>query len=162
MTDVLAKMGKETPLAHTASNRCFGCGQASKTGLRLKFFTDEAGRILSRVKVPKRFEGPPGYMHGGAIATLMDEAMSKANRARGVTAMTRHMEVEYLRPVPLGVPLLLEGRLISADGRKHFCEAELTSAEGRVLAKAKGMFVAVDMEKLRKHSHTAGAAETVK
>ena len=81
-------------------------------------------------------------MHGGAIATLMDEAMSKANRARGVTAMTRHMEVEYLRPVPLGVPLLLEGRHTRADGRKHFCEAELMNAEGRVLAKAKGMFVA--------------------
>jgi len=110
----------------------------------LKFFTDEAGRILSRVKVPKRFEGPPGHMHGGAIATLMDEAMSKANRARGVTAMTRHMEVEYLRPVPLGVLLLLEGRHMHADGRKHFCEAELMNAEGRVLAKAKGMFVAID------------------
>ena len=55
MKDVLAKTGREIPLAHTASNHCFGCGAANKTGLRLKFFTDESGRILSRVKVPKRF-----------------------------------------------------------------------------------------------------------
>jgi uncharacterized protein (TIGR00369 family) len=150
MKDVLGKTGKEIPLPHGAQNRCFGCGVANKTGLRLKFFTDETGRVLSRVKVPKRFEGPPGYMHGGAIATLMDEAMSKANRARGVTAMTRQMEVEYLRPVPLGVPLLLEGRLTSVDGRKHFCEAEVTNAEGRVLAKAKGLFLAIDPEKIAK------------
>jgi uncharacterized protein (TIGR00369 family) len=142
----IAKMTREkiTPLSHGAQNHCFGCGAANRTGLRLKFFTDDKGRILSRLKVPKRFEGPPGYMHGGAIATLMDEAMSKANRARGVTAMTRQMEVEYLRPVPLGVPLLLEGRLTKVDGRKHFCEAEVTNEEGRVLAKAKGLFLAID------------------
>lgn len=143
-----AKKGRTVPLVHGAPNHCFGCGAANKTGLRLKFFTDETGRVLSKIKVPKRFEGPPGYMHGGAIATLMDEAMSKANRARGVTAMTRQMEVEYLRPVPLGVPLLLEGRLTSVDGRKHFCEAEVTNAEGRVLAKAKGLFLAIDPLKI--------------
>lgn len=140
---------KLTPLSHGAPNHCFGCGLANKTGLRLKFYTDEAGRILSRIKVPRRFEGPPGYMHGGAIATLMDEAMSKANRARGVTAMTRQMEVEYLRPVPLGVPLQLEGRLLKAEGRKHYCEAEVTDAQGRILARAKGLFLAIDVEKYK-------------
>lgn len=140
---------KLTPLSHGAPNHCFGCGSANKTGLRLKFFTDETGRILSRIKIPKRFEGPPGYMHGGAIATLMDEAMSKANRARGVTAMTRQMEVEYLRPVPLGVPLQLEGWLLKAEGRKHYCEAEVTDSQGRILARAKGLFLAIDLEKYK-------------
>ena len=134
-----------TPLPQTASNHCFGCGQANRTGLRLKFFIGDDGRIVSRIKVPRRFEGPPGYMHGGAIATLMDEAMSKANRARGITAMTRQMEVEYLRPVPLGVPLWLEGRLVSIEGRKHRCEAELKTQDGTLLAKAGGVFVAVHL-----------------
>ena len=143
---------KLTPLSHGAPNHCFGCGAANKTGLRLKFFTDESGRILSRLRIPKRFEGPPGYMHGGAIATLMDEAMSKANRARGVTAMTRQMEVEYLRPVPLLVPLLLEGRLLKSEGRKHFCEAEVTDGAGRVLARAKGLFLAIDLAKFSKEA----------
>ncbi|HVJ07068.1 MAG TPA: PaaI family thioesterase [Acidisarcina sp.] len=144
---------KLTPLSHGAQNHCFGCGDANKTGLRLKFLTDETGRVLSRIKIPRRFEGPPGYMHGGAIATLLDEAMSKANRARGVTAMTRQMEVEYLRPVPLGVPLLLEGRLLRADGRKHYCEAEVSDADGRPLARGKGLFLAIDPEKFRQQKN---------
>jgi uncharacterized protein (TIGR00369 family) len=143
---------KLTPLSHGAPNHCFGCGPGNKTGLRLKFFTDDAGRILSRIRIPRRFEGPPGYMHGGAIATLMDEAMSKANRARGVTAMTRQMEVEYLRPVPLLVPLLLEGRLLKAEGRKHYCEAEVTDSEGRVLARSKGLFLAIDVAKFAREA----------
>ena len=49
---------------------------------------------------PNQFEGHPGFLHGGIIATLLDETMSKAVRARGLTAMTRHMEVDYKRPVP--------------------------------------------------------------
>ena len=95
-------MKKLEPLSHGALNRCFGCGQTNPTGLRLKFFVDEEHTIVCRVRLARRFEGPPGHAHGGIIATLLDEAMSKANRQFGVLAMTRQMGVEYLKPVPLG------------------------------------------------------------
>ena len=39
-------------------------------------------------------------MYGGIIATLLDEAMSKANRANGVTAMTRRVQVDASVPYP--------------------------------------------------------------
>ena len=135
---------KLDPLPHGAVvHHCFGCGQANKTGLRLKFFIDEDRQIVCHVKVPRRFEGPPGHVHGGVIATLLDEAMSKANRQFGIVAMTRQMEVEYLKPVPLKTPLLLNGRHVSAQGRKHHCEAQLMNENGVVLAKARGLFIAV-------------------
>ena len=139
---------KLKPLAHSASNRCFGCGPANRTGLKLKFFVDENGRVVSRFKAPRRFEGPPGYVHGGVIATLMDEAMSKACRARDVTAMTRQMEVEYLRPAPLRSALSLEGRHLRSDHRKHYCEAELRLEGGTILAKGRGLFIAIDAAKM--------------
>ncbi len=131
-------------LVHGAANHCFGCGQSNATGLRLKFFVRDDGRIVSTVKVPKRFVGPPGHVHGGVIATLLDEVMSKANRHLGVIAMTRHMEIDYLRPVPLSQPVTLEGHNLGAEGRKHHCEARLLDAEGKVLASARGLFIAVD------------------
>ncbi|MBT9330469.1 PaaI family thioesterase [Paracidobacterium acidisoli] len=137
-----------TPIAHGALSRCFGCGQQNPTGLRLKFFTDAGGNIVCRLRVAQRFEGPPGCVHGGVIATLLDEAMSKANRARGVVAMTRQMEVEYLRPVRLRTSLTLTGRHVEAHGRKHQCEAQITDAEGTVLARAKALFIAVDPARL--------------
>ena len=143
---------KLQPLAHGALNRCFGCGQANRSGLRLKFFVDEQQTIFCPLRLARRFEGPPGYAHGGVIATLLDEAMSKANRQFGVLAMTRQMEVEYLKPVPLGVGLLLTGRHVEASGRKHRCEAEIANENGVVLAQAKGLFIEVKSEMLRRVS----------
>ena len=142
--------GKLEPLAHGALNHCFGCGQANRSGLRLKFFVDEQQTIVCRVRLPHRFEGPPGHAHGGIIATLLDEAMSKANRQFGILAMTRQMEVDYLKPVPLATPLLLTGRHIEASGRIHRCEAEITNESGTILANAKAIFIEVKPEVLRR------------
>jgi len=50
---------KLEPSQHGALHRCFGCGPENKTGLRLKFFVDDEHRIVCRVRVPRRFEGPP-------------------------------------------------------------------------------------------------------
>lgn len=133
-----------TPLSHGALNHCFGCGQQNRTGLRLKFFVDGDRRIVCRVRVARRFEGPPGHVHGGIIATLLDEAMSKANRQFGVVAMTRQMEVEYLKPVPLLTPLQISARHVGSTGRKHHCEAEIRDASDNLLARGKGLFIAIN------------------
>ncbi len=143
MTSPSAKIAA-APLAHTALNHCFGCGEKNRSGLRLRFYVGESGQILCPIRLAARFEGPPGHAHGGIVATLLDEAMSKANRAEKVVAMTRHMEVDYLRPVPLKTALQLSARHLSADGRKHRCEAELRNAAGELLARAQALFIAID------------------
>jgi uncharacterized protein (TIGR00369 family) len=147
---------KLQPLAHGALNRCFGCGQANRSGLRLKFFVDEQQTIVCPVRLARRFEGPPGYAHGGVIATLLDEAMSKANRQFDVLAMTRQMEVEYLKPVPLEAPLVLTGRHVEASGRVHRCEAQLANEAGVALARAKAIFIEVGPKMLRGVSAARG------
>jgi len=131
------------PLMHSAQSRCFGCGPANPIGLHLEFFLAPDHSVVSLPTVPSQFEGPPGYVHGGLIATLLDEAMSKSVRATGVAAMTRTMEVDFQRPVHSGAPLRIEGRLVRSEGRKHFAEARVFDARGRLLAAAKGMFLEV-------------------
>ena len=138
-----------TPLAHGALNHCFGCGQENRTGLRLHFFTDEDNNVVCHLRLASRFAGPPGHAHGGIIATLLDEAMSKSNRARGILAMTRHLEVEYLRRVPLGVPLTLTAQHTGSAGRRNHTEAQLRDASGTVLATAKAVFVTVSPDLLK-------------
>jgi uncharacterized protein (TIGR00369 family) len=131
-----------TPFAHSSHNRCFGCGQASANGLRLEFFLAPDGCVVSLPVVPESFEGHPGYLHGGVIATLLDEAMSKAIRVLGTPSVTRKMEVEYLLPVPSGVPLRVEGSVVRSQGRRHWAEAIIFDAKSVVLAQAKGLFIA--------------------
>ena len=146
------QLRKLTPLSHGALNRCFGCGQTNRAGLRLKFFVDEEHTIICPVRLARRFEGPPGHAHGGIIATLLDEAMSKANRQFGVLAMTHHIEVEYLKPVPLSIRLTLTGRHVGSTEKKHHCEAQLANESGEVLARSKGLFIAVDPEMLDRNT----------
>jgi uncharacterized protein (TIGR00369 family) len=134
---------KLTPMAHKAQNCCFGCGPANAGGLHLEFLLAEDGRVVCLPTIPDSFEGPAGYLHGGIIATLLDEAMSKSVRAQGLTAMTRQMEINYLRPVPSGAPIRVEGRLVRSEGRKHWSEARIVDTRGHTLADAKGLFIEV-------------------
>ena len=136
-------VGNLKPVTRTAQNRCFGCGQANPSGLQLEFLLAEDGSLHCLTTVPDRFEGPAGYLHGGIIATLLDEVLSKSVRALGRTAMTRHLEIDYLRPVPSGAPLRMVGRLVRSEGRKHWTEAKIVSARGHILAEGKGLFVEV-------------------
>jgi acyl-coenzyme A thioesterase PaaI-like protein len=53
------------------------------------------------------------------------------------------MQVEYLRPVPSGAPIRIEGRVTRSEGRKHWAEAEIQSADGILLAHATGLFIAI-------------------
>lgn len=143
------------PLAHGSLNGCFGCGQDNHAGLRLEFFVDAANHVLCHLHLAAQFQGPPGHAHGGIIATLLDEAMSKANRHRGIVAMTRHISVDYRHPVPLETDLVLEGWSetdpASARGHKHRCSAELRDVNGEVLASATGLFIQVTEAALRRH-----------
>jgi len=145
---------KLTPLPHAAQNRCFGCGPANPAGLHLEFMLAEDGMVVSFPTVPDGFEGPTGFLHGGIIATLLDEIMSKAVRVLGLTAMTRHMEVDYLRPVPSATAIRMEGRVVRSEGRKHWAEARILNANGATLAESKGLFVEVRASKM-----TAGRFE---
>ncbi len=151
-----------TPMAHTAQNRCFGCGPANAAGLHLEFLLAGDGSVVCRTTVPDRFEGHPGYLHGGVIATLLDEIMSKSVRARGLTAMTRHMEIDYLRPVPSGAPIRLEGRLAGSEGSKHWSQARILDAKGHVLAEGRGLFIEVRSRVFEKSAPCGQRGEPVR
>lgn len=100
----------EIPTQSWQRNRCFGCGVANPGGLQLKFVLSPGGRsYVCEFELGDRFGGPPGHAHGGIIATILDEAMGKANKLKGKVALTRRLEVDYLRPVPLDEPLVAEG-----------------------------------------------------
>ncbi len=137
------------------ANHCFGCGPANPQGLHLVFTTETSNpefiTATAHIQLDRMHEGPPGHIHGGIVAALLDEAMSKLNRPLNVIAMTRHMEVDYFKPAPLYHPLVLVARhlnrAIRPDGspdRKIFHQAELQRPDGTVLARSKGLFIALD------------------
>ena len=103
------------------------------------------GRATGRVTVGKPHEGPPGLVHGGVVATLLDHVLARAVRAAGRGGLTATLTVRYRRPVPLGVPLLLIAEAGETSGRRTTATARLTAEHDpdTVLAEADGLFVAL-------------------
>lgn len=126
-------------------NYCFACGADNPGGMHLKFSADKSGKKYScNFRLSKRYTGPPGHCHGGIIATILDDAMSKLNKLRDLPAATARMTVEYLQPVPLHTPLRVESHEISKRGRRLTRLAEIYNAKGEVLARSRGVFVILD------------------
>ena len=141
--------GHDTKHVRIAKNHCFACGPDNPDGMHMKFkFDEKGGRAWCRFRLPLRFQGPPGHAHGGIIATILDEAMGKVNKLRSVIAVTKTMEVEYLKLVPLRKSLIAEGRERSVRGRKHVNVARILNEKGEVLAQSRGLFIAIDPAKM--------------
>lgn len=121
--------------------RCFACGPDNPIGLRLTFeYGDDSARTV--VTPARQFGGWTDIIHGGIVATLLDEAMAHAAIACGVRAVTARLEVRFRKAVPVGRPLVLEGRITGRRGRVLEMRSELTDAGGTLYANALGKFVA--------------------
>ena len=141
--------GHDTPYLRLQKNHCFACGMNNPEGMHLKFTYDEdRDCFVCRFRLSKRYTGPPGHAHGGIIATILDEAMGKVNKLRHVIALTSQITVNYLKPVPLNKPLLVESREVRVHGRHHINMAEILNPKGEVLARGRGLFIAIDPHKM--------------
>ena len=135
------------------TNPCFGCGAANPRGMHLAFDRDEPRqRIVGRFRIATDFQGGGGFLHGGIIATVLDEAMSKVSRFSGVRTVTAELTVEYLKPIRVDQEILVEGFSARREGRQLYHEGEIRDAEGVLLARGRGRFVIVDPPKYREHA----------
>jgi len=141
--------GHSTRYLKLQKNICFACGTDNPDGMRLRFTYDEDRNcFVCRFRLSKRYSGPPGHCHGGIIATILDEAMGKVNKLRQVVALTSEITVNYLKPVPLNQPLRVESREVEVKGRKHINMAEILNDKREVLARSRGLFIAIDPERM--------------
>jgi acyl-coenzyme A thioesterase PaaI-like protein len=128
-------------VAITHHELCFGCGLANLFGLQMELDASE-GRVAGRFFVKQDHQGPPGFAHGGVIATALDEAMALLVHAEGIHALTRRLEVDLLGPVPIGSFAAVTAWIEARNDERLELRAELTGAEagGRPLARALGTF----------------------
>jgi uncharacterized protein (TIGR00369 family) len=112
--------------------------------MHLKFqFDEENAAVRGAFRMPTRYQGSRGALHGGIIALLLDEAMGKLNRLDEIVAPTAELSIEYLRPVPVGQQIVVESRRVAQEGRNYWREGTVRDADGNVLARGKGRFVKV-------------------
>jgi len=124
---------------------CLGCGPDNPYGYHLQAWRD-GERVRARQVFDERHVGAPGIAHGGAVATVVDDLLGFVLYLVGEPAVTRHLEVDYLAPVLLGVPYLLQAWLARRDGRKLFLQLTGTDEQARRAVDARAVFVVVGLE----------------
>ncbi|RVU15082.1 PaaI family thioesterase [Methylobacterium oryzihabitans] len=97
------------------------------------------GRTRLRLALGPQHGNNLGIAHGGLICTLLDIAMGTAARlAAGRPVVTLDMQTRFLSPGH-GV-LTAEGRVTRAGRSILFCDADITSEAGALVATASGVF----------------------
>ena len=122
-------------------NRCFGCSPHNENGLRLQFLEMEPGAIESTYAAPEDLCGPPGVVHGGIQAALLDEVMGVAahsgTESEDIALVTVEFHLRYRKPVSTGTSLTIRARLVRREGRDFFVEGAIMDADGGDLTRAK-------------------------
>lgn len=125
------------------ANYCFGCGQLNPDGLKLRV-TAADGRARAIYHAREEHQGFPGLMHGGLIATLLDEVMGWAMYSSGIWAVTGKMDLRYRRPIPLGTDLAVEAAVTKQHARGLVAHGEVRAlSSDELLVESKAIFVRV-------------------
>jgi uncharacterized protein (TIGR00369 family) len=118
---------------------CFVCGEKNPVGLKLRLRTDpERGESAAEVIFAENFQGWAGVVHGGLLATVLDEALIYAAAAKGLKCVTGEITVRYIKPASTGVAYTLKGRFLEDKGRMVLAESVLLDADGQEVARAGG------------------------
>lgn len=123
------------------SRSCFVCGLENPYGLGLTFHELDTGEVISEISLPEHFEGYPGVVHGGIIASMLDEIVGRAAMcgAHDHFYLTAKLEVRYRRSVPSKTPLLLRGEVRKERGKMKIAHGELVLPDGTIAAEAEGL-----------------------
>lgn len=125
------------------SRHCFVCGLENPVGLHLAFYSTGPGEATCDYVVPDHYQGYPGVVHGGIVASMLDEIVGRAameNESERFM-MTARLEIRYRQPVPTGTPLRLVGQLVSRRGRAANAMGQILLPDGTVCAEAEALLV---------------------
>jgi acyl-coenzyme A thioesterase PaaI-like protein len=132
------------------SKMCFICGLENPVGLKLRIYEVELGVVETTFTAPEHYQSYPGMLHGGIIATIIDEVSGRAwmgpeDNPRFM--FTAKLEVKYRKNVPIGKPLRIVGKAGASKGRGAEAWAGIYDAEtGDLLAEGNTVLVNVPEE----------------
>jgi uncharacterized protein (TIGR00369 family) len=120
---------------------CFACGKSNPIGLRMKVqYAPESAR--AHITLPHQFEGWKDIIHGGIVATLLDEIMAHAVMHHVGEAVTSALTVSYRATLKVGQQVEVIGRVKERSKRGVVAEAEMRALDGgKLLAKAESRFI---------------------
>ena len=127
-----------------ADSACFVCGPENPIGLQAIFSTDEVEcTSYAGLQLTTNYQGWQDVIHGGILASLLDEACIYACRAKADQCVTAELQVRYRKPVPVGAKIVVSGQLTDSS-RKIWLAAAQIKIEGTLYAEASAKVFVLD------------------
>ena len=132
------------PLEIIDNRCCFVCGPENPEGMKLQFYILDGGKKVAATYVPpEKYQGWKGVVHGGIIATLLDEVMAKAAQRSGYHVVTGELHTRFKSPANVLEPIQLSAELESVKKKIVYVKATACREDGTVVAEAKAKMVLI-------------------
>lgn len=130
------------------SRACFVCGEDNDHGMNARSYVCD-DRIELPFEAPQSFAGWRTVVHGGLVATVLDEVMTWAAIVGSrKPCYAAEFTVRMLKPLPPGTPCIAVGEMVRDRKRVFNCEGALQSESDEVFARAQGRYMIVPKEKM--------------
>jgi acyl-coenzyme A thioesterase PaaI-like protein len=118
--------------------------------VRLAYFRKPGEPVLyAKAWFGTKTMGPPGHVHGGAMAATLDEAMGAVCWMNGHQVVAATITISFLALLPIRTETIVEARIDRIDGRKIHLRCTLQDPSGRMVAEGSGLFVVLREDQLR-------------
>jgi acyl-coenzyme A thioesterase PaaI-like protein len=118
--------------------------------VRIAYFRiPNESQLYAKAWFGKKTMGPPGHVHGGAMAAALDEAMGAVCWMNGHKVVAATISVTFIAMLPIETETILEARIDRIDGRKIYTAATLIGPAGTAVSEGDGLFIVLKEEALR-------------
>ncbi|MFB6356278.1 MAG: PaaI family thioesterase [bacterium] len=125
---------------------CFVCGEQNPNGLNLDWSLNEDESLLTTTFTPgKQFQGWKDVVHGGIIATILDEIMVNHGVFTGHPMVSVELSVRYRNPAHLNVPINFEGS-VERKKNRFFTGHSECEQDGTIIAEANAKLMEIESE----------------
>ena len=144
MDDLISKKEKLIKIPHIEGIKCFGCGHSNSVGLKMDFYADEAF-VYSWLTLAEHYCSYDKYVHGGIVATILDEIMTwAAIYFKKKFVLTKSMNVNYLKPICTYNEIRAEGKVLECLRERKVIMEGCVYSNDKLCAKSTGEYVLID------------------
>lgn len=155
-TIILPELSAEKGWTELKIPHTYGIGKAFITGdrnsdrIRVRYFKkDSDNSFVARVWFGPSTEGPPGFVHGGSMAAVLDEAMGASVWIQGYTAVSANLTVQYCKMLPLNSITTVEAKITSINQNKIKAKGSIYDETGALYTESEGLFINISPEKFK-------------
>jgi acyl-coenzyme A thioesterase PaaI-like protein len=120
---------------------CFVCGKTNPKSIGVEWELGPECHIVASFRFNEYQQGPPGFVHGGASAAVLDEAMGSAVWQAGYRAATVHLELDYRKPIPIREEINIQGWLFSEEMNSATTRGIIYLSDGTIAVEAYAKYV---------------------